>query len=340
MTSHLHGHDLASLRARVGDLRQLARVERVVEDDGPARGARRWRIVDTAGLDVDVHVDRCLDLGAAQYRGVPLAWRSPAGHVAPGLVAPDSAGWLHGFGGGLLTTCGLDTFGPSSEHDAEVFPLHGRVGAIPAQEVASWARDGDDGYEIGVSGVVRQTSLFGPNLVLYRRISTVMGSGRLVVEDTVTNDGHAPAPHMVLYHCNIGWPLLDEGAEIEVPDARTSARDEDAARGLPSWGRPGPPSRDFREQVFRHDLPAGGTAEAVVRNPRLGLALRLEVSADTLPHLYQWTMTGVGTYVLGLEPANCPGIGGRRAAAAAGALPGLEPGESRRYRLAVTAGPA
>jgi len=26
--------------------------------------------------------------------------------------------------------------------------------------------------------------------------------------------GNTPAPHMILYHCNFGWPLVDEGTEI------------------------------------------------------------------------------------------------------------------------------
>ncbi len=337
--SHLDGFDLPALRSRVGSLDQLARVERVVEDDGPGRGARRVRLVDSAGLDVDVHVDRCLDLGAASYRGVPLAWRSPAGYVAPGLVGPGTEGWLRSFAGGLLTTCGLDTFGAPSEDDGQEFPLHGRIGATPAAEVSTWARVVDGDYELGVSGVVRQSRLFGADLVLRRRITTRMGSGRLLLEDTVTNDGFSPTPHMMLYHCNLGWPLLDQGAEIDVPGARTSPRDEAAARGMDTWSRPGPPQQDFGEQVFRHDLPATEVAVATVRNPRLGLELQIEVSADTLPHLYQWTMTGMGTYALGLEPANCGGIEGRRAARDAGVLVSLDAGESRHYRVAVTVRP-
>jgi hypothetical protein len=335
--SHLDGLDLPALRRRVGDLSQLARVERTVDDDGPARGARRWRIVDTGGLDVDVHVDRGLDLGAAHHRGIPLAWRSPAGYVAPGLVAP--GGWLRAFAGGLVTTCGLDTFGAPGDDGGEALPLHGTVSSLPAAQVSSWAREVDGRYEVGVSGVVTQAALFGPHLVLERSISTVMGSGRLVLEDRVTNAGDALQPHMLLYHCNLGWPLVDDGAEIVVPGARTTARDAVAQGGLDRWSRPGPPREGFREQVFRHDLPAGRTATAAVRNERLGLELEIEVSADTLPHLYQWTMTGTGTYVVGLEPANCAGIEGRAAARAAGVLVELEPGESRQYRLAITVRP-
>ena len=29
------------------------------------------------------------------------------------------------------------------------------------------------------------------------------------------NDGFDRTPHMFLYHCNLGWQLLDEGAEFQ-----------------------------------------------------------------------------------------------------------------------------
>jgi hypothetical protein len=44
-------------------------------------------------------------------------------------------------------------------------------------------------------------------------------------------------------------------------------------------------------------------------------------------------MLGVKTYVMALEPANCPTIEGRTAARERGTLPFLEPGETRHYEL-------
>ncbi len=46
-------------------------------------------------------------------------------------------------------------------------------------------------------------------------------------------------------------------------------------------------------------------------------------------------MMGKGAYVVGIEPANCNGLGGRAATRAKGWLPVLEPGESRAYHLAL-----
>nr|WP_199736313.1 DUF4432 family protein [Micromonospora sp. HM5-17] len=59
-----------------------------------------------------------------------------------------------------------------------------------------------------------------------------------------------------------------------------------------------------------------------------------------LPALLQWKSLRRGTYVLGIEPANCPVIGGRVEARERGVLPVLQPGESRRYALEFRIGPA
>ena len=46
-------------------------------------------------------------------------------------------------------------------------------------------------------------------------------------------------------------------------------------------------------------------------------------------------MMGEGAYVIGVEPANCNGLGGRAATRELGQLPQLEPGESRSYHIDV-----
>ena len=46
-------------------------------------------------------------------------------------------------------------------------------------------------------------------------------------------------------------------------------------------------------------------------------------------------MMGEGTYVIGVEPANCNGLGGRSATRESDQLPILEPGESRDYQIVV-----
>lgn len=326
--AEVFGLALEDALQRVGSLDQVARIESVVEGDGPARGTRRLHVVNGGGLEFDLHPDRALDIGAASFDGVPLAWLSSTGFAGPGSYEPEGRGWLRTFGGGLLTTCGLDSFGPPADDEDGVSGMHGRIGHLPARLTrAEASRD-----RVTVCGTVRQTAVFAENLVLRRRVTTVIGSAVVSVEDTVTNEGSSSSPHMVLYHVNLGWPLLDEGCVVEIAHASVEPRDSDAQEGLGRQYEIGGPVRDFREQVFIHR--AGSERTATVTNEARGLRFTLRYS-DTLPAIFEWKMTATQHYVLGLEPANTSEIGGRAAARAAGTLPRLEPGESIDYRVDV-----
>jgi len=316
---------------RVGSLDQIARVHSFVEADGPARGARLLRVVNGGGLEFDVHPDRGLDIGAASYRGLSLAWLSSTGIGAPSLYDPVERGWLRTFGGGLVTTCGLDSFGPPADAKDGVVGMHGRVSHIPARLSTVEATP----TRVVVAGTVRQTAVFAENLVLRREISTEVGSSTLTISDTVTNEGATASPLMVLYHVNLGWPLLDEGTTLDIPSSSVAARDADAETGFDSRYEIGAPVEGFREQVYIHE--AGAERYARVTNKARGLELTLRYS-DTLPALFEWKMTATKHYVLGLEPANTPEIQGRAAARANGRLPYLQPGESIAYQVSIEVG--
>ena len=67
---------------------------------------------------------------------------------------------------------------------------------------------------MSITGIIKNTTLFGPAFELRRTISGKIGSASIVIHDEVLNRGNSPAPHMMLYHCNFGWPLVDEGTDI------------------------------------------------------------------------------------------------------------------------------
>jgi hypothetical protein len=132
---------------------------------------------------------------------------------------------------------------------------------------------------------VRQAAIFGEHLRLRRRIEADLGGNDIRLIDTVTNHGFDPTPHMLLYHINLGWPLVDEGARLVAPIAQTrwftdSVRDQGV-----SYQHFPPPQREFVEQVYAHDLVAGddGRVCAAVVNERLGLAVQVEWSAREFP---------------------------------------------------------
>ena len=302
------------LLRRIGRLEQIAGIEPFVFDDGPARGVRAFRFRTGGGLSFDVLPDRGMDLGFAEYGGTPLAWLSPNGVVAPSFYEPAGEGWLRSFPGGLLVTCGLRNVGFPSERAGEELGLHGRASHIPASRVSYDALWDGEGCVIEATGQIRETSVFGPNLVLRRRISARIGEARVMIEDEVENEGYEPEPLMVLYHINLGWPLLDETSHLVGP-GRTGERPEPVFYHRPTGG-------------------ADGMAEARLENPALGLAFSVRFYPEELPEFVQWTMTGEGIYVLGLEPATCR-VEGAAAEEAAGRAVVLEPGEIRLHRLEI-----
>lgn len=333
----LHGRTIAAVRQRVCNTRQLARIDVLNFEDGPARGSRLVRIVNGGGLDIELLPDRCLDLGMVSYRGVPLAWLSPAPFSAPAFGDPAGTGWLRSFAGGFLTTCGLDHFGPPSELGDESFGMHGRATWLAAERLSVTPARLDDAGILTVEGTMRQASLFREHLVLERRLTTRLGSSAFTISDTVRNEGPRPAGHMVLYHLNLGWPIVDEGTSVSVPSASVEARDDDSVWALHEWTRlPAPLASGIPEQVLLHRFEPRTPMTVTVTNPRLGIALEVGSSSSEIQQMYMWRHFSDDGYVLGLEPSNCAVVHGRAAAEQAGAVRYLQPGESVAYKLTVT----
>ena len=329
--------DRQELVRRTGHMDQIAGIRLLEASDGMERNSRVLQLWTGSGLTFNVLPDRAMDISACQYKGMSLAWRSPTGDAHPAFYELAGAGWLRTFQGGMLVTCGLDTFGPPVQEATRELGQHGRVSNLPAHQVSyhsGW--DGDD-YRLEVSGQVRQSSVFGENLLLKRRISTSLGSRKICLQDTVTNEGFTPQPHMIMYHINIGFPMLSEEAHLEFDAAETVPEDQVSAKGLAGWRVFQPPSASFQEQNFIHTPAVGGLGWASVEleNPDLKLGLRLGFDSHTLPYLNEWKMMGEGLYVLAIEPMNCNPLGGRAAMRARNALPVLDAGESRNYALEI-----
>jgi hypothetical protein len=327
----------SELLSRVGHMDQLAGIRLLEAVDGKARGCRVLDVWTGTGLRFQVNAERALDISSCDFKGQSLAWRSPTGEVHPAYFEPQGLGWLRSFTGGLVMTCGLDHFGSPAQDGETELGLHGRIGNCPASQVnyrTFW--DGDD-YKLEITGEIRQASAPNESLVLRRRISTAMGSNRIRIEDVVTNEGFESAPHMLLYHCNIGFPLVSENTHLNLQAEETLPRNADAEVGLAEWDRFQAPTAGYREQVFIHRPKADkdGIATVELSNPQMSIGLRWKYGAATLPYLMEWKMMGKGAYVVGIEPANCNGLAGRPATRELGQMPILEPGESRNYHIDV-----
>jgi hypothetical protein len=321
---------------------QVAGVTLYEHADGAARGVRSLLFRTGSGLLFDVLLDRGMDIGMAEWRGQPLAWRSSTGNVAPTFYESAGLGWLRNFHGGLVATCGLQNVGAPSEEAGEQHGIHGRINNTPAARVAYGADWQGDDYVLWCEGQMRETRVFGENLRLTRRVSTRLGADSLTIEDTVENLGFGPTAVQLLYHINAGWPVVDAASELLINQARVEARDADADAGMARLGHFQEPTPDFREQVYRHIArgAADGTTTVALVNRGFddgrGFGLVIRYNRNELPSLWQWKMMGEGTYVVGLEPNNGH-WSGRAAARAAGLLQEIAAGEARRFRVEIGA---
>lgn len=335
------------LEARVGRMSQLGGVRRMMLTEGREAGVELIRVSTGAGLALDIVPSKGLDISRAELWGAPLSWQSAAGDAHPAYYEPAGTGWLRTASGGLLMTCGLAHAGAPSDTPGGPQGLHGRAHHTPAAQVA--VRQAWEGDELlwSVEGTIEENALFGANLLLRRRIFGRIGVNAIGIEDRVENLGFAPAPHMMLYHFNFGFPLLDERTRLMLPPAVTRERGGmGPAADCEGWALPDP---NVRERVFYHELSKReGMAEAALRQPvfpagpgAADVTVRLRWSADSLPRLVQWRMPGAGAHVLGLEPSNCL-VEGYEAEVSRGGPVVLAPGVvvAHRLELKIEAGQA
>ena len=347
-------HAKRELLARTGQVSQLFGVDLLTHSDGPERPNRVLRFRTAAGLDFDLMLDRAMDLAGLRYLGVPISWHSAPGFRTPFLHDTDDEDGYAFFrtASGLLTTCGLDHI-HAPERDGSVFghppqetlfhPLHGRIPFTPARLTGYGTRwDGDDAV-LFAEAEVRQASTFAEKLVLTRRVEVDANGTTFRMTDTIRNEGFTPTPHACLWHINMGFPLLDEGAEVVAPVRETVWRLRDDAPGELGHTQMLAPQRGTTQQVWDHrvTLEQDGTGRAALLNPGFrhpagtGLALEIAYDGNAMPSLGQWHNFREGDYVMALEPSNLP-IASRSDWREAGVFSTLDHGEDVTYTLALT----
>jgi hypothetical protein len=284
---------------RLGHVDQVA-----LASDRPVLDVHVYR-----GIEIRIHPDRCFDIGGAWYRGFPLAWISGVGEGGA-----SSRDWRRAWGGGLVTTCGLDNVGAPSEG----IGLHGTYTFLRAEDVEVLR---------GEDAVMCTARIEDPRgLQVERLISTSIGRGRLELIDRLENIAGHTLEAPLLYHVNLGWPVWDEGARVMSDAEEIVPRDADAAPFSPVEA---PRPVTAPERVWEHVV---ATRSGVVNEPA---GLRVTITSS-LPRLWQWVDPNPGVYALALEPANCSVLG-RAHDRSEGRLPMLEPGERRETRLTIEA---
>lgn len=297
----------------IGHTSQLFDVRQYKLSGGKADGVSAIDIWNGGNLHFTVLPDRGFDIYTVRYKNRNMSYHTPSGIVAPTYYNDIGAKWLRSFGGGFLCTCGLQNIGNTDQNHPEL-TLHGRISNTPAENIC--ADISDDGMSVTLSGILRESVIFGSKLLLKRVITCTHGSDVITFIDTVTNTGYKREPLSILYHFNMGYPLLSENAVPYIPAKKTTPRNEHAASDVNNWRAVYSPAVDFEEMCYYHILDKNVIG---IDNRDINTSVRIlfDSSDNILDRVIQWRMFGAGDYVMGLEPASCT-LEGREEAVANG----------------------
>jgi hypothetical protein len=311
---------------KVSNIAQVGGIETSVLDNGLGKGVRIAWINTGTGLRFKVVIDRAMDIADAFFNQYSLSWLNHPGVVAPQPFSNRGTDWLRTFGGGLITTCGLSHVGGPEQDEHGERGLHGLISNISAEVVSIIQPDPARGiFSMSITGIIKQTQIFGPSLELKRTISATLGSSIIHLHDEIINRGNETAPHMLLYHCNFGWPLADEGAQIFCNGEKTISCPTVSEKHNGSG-----------QDVFFIDSAPNkeGICVCGIENKKIGLAAVLKFPKKQLPWLTNWQHWAKGEYVTGIEPGTHPPIGQAKAREE-GSLIFIAPGEPRAYDLEI-----
>lgn len=282
--------------------------QRVVLTEGLSAGIELI-LVETDQVRAAICPTRGMSLWKANINGLNCGWDSAVeGPVHPQYVDLHEAnglGWLSGFDE-LLVRCGLQSFGAPDFDDNQqlLYPLHGRVGNLPARNVE--LRVDSDHSLLEVVGEVLEVRFMQFNLRLQAKYQFALGSPTIAIHDKVTNHAGTAATAQMLYHVNIGKPLLEEGSVAHVAAKKAVARNAHAATDVDQWSVYPASKAGYEEQVyfFAGEADDNGWAKSMVSSKSGDRGFAVHYQTETLPYFTQWknTVAEADGYVTGLEP--------------------------------------
>lgn len=316
-----------------GHIDQLFPVRRVRLTEGRAKGVALLEVENGSGLSFCINLSRGLDIPFLRYKGQNAGYLSPCGIVAPEYYDDKTAGFLKSFTAGFLTTAGIKYIGAPCEYNGISYGLHGHISHLPAESFCYELAENNNAVCLKAKGKISDAAIFEDKLSLERTFSCGYREKKFTIADRVTNEGYQRSRHMILYHFNIGYPLLCPDSLIHIPTKRVTPRTPHSRKGVSDWMKVHEPRPDYEEQCFYHEL-EGADATVAVFNPRLGMGVAIQFDRSTLDHFVQWKMLGARDYVIGLEPCNAT-IDGIEDAVENGSLKYIGPQESVEHRITV-----
>lgn len=245
---------------------------------------KRCILVQNGELEVLFNKDNALDIVWVKYKGVNVSFLSKNG------LNDGTRDFVGNFEGGFLYTCGMDNV--SACVDGK--PVHGSLHYKKCDFAYAYEQDG----MIYVCGEVKETALFGKNLVMKRCFA--VSENAILINDTLENQGYSKADYVLLYHVNYGYPFLDECLEMEIPAIASDPLTEVAATNKADMFRITAPIDGGEEHVYYHTLSEG---KVRLVNPERQMAIEMLYNVQDFPFTLEWKSMISGDYALGIEPS-------------------------------------
>lgn len=288
-----------------GSLQQLIYARPVTYKEGRAE---HMNAIEAKCGDISFHsaADKALDITDFSYKGMNMTFLAKPGLEGRNQYDTNGEEALRSIMGGLFFTCGLENICAPCTVDGKDYPMHGRMRTTPAEHVCTDVITEEDSCKLVISGEMREAELFGENMVLRRKIESILGENSITVTDEIENQAFRPEPLMLLYHCNMGYPFLNENCELYVPSKQVVGREEFSQNHVERWNKMETPIDNEGEYVFIHDMQSDENLDTMVlvANHELQIGLTIEFNQKNLPYFMEWKSMASGDYVLGLEPSN------------------------------------
>ena len=268
---------------RISNFQQVASIRRYTLTDGREKGVDVLDC-DNGKIRFLLNVSKACDIMQLYHEGQNMSFVSKNGFTKR------ETPFLNRFEGGMLYTCGLDSVG-----GREGYELHGTLHNIPAEIIRAECNENG----IVVEAIIRDTALFGKNIVLKRKIFTEISGDSITLEDTLVNEGYKTEEYCLLYHINVGYPMLDDGAkviaDVESYTPRTAwAKQNEATIYAMNDAVPNQEEACYFLKLSKPEIS--------LVNEKIGKKFTVSYSGDTLPCFVEWKSMASGDYALGLEP--------------------------------------
>jgi hypothetical protein len=271
------------MNGKISNLCEVMSLRRYTLTEGREKGLEVIDC-DNGRLRFLINVTKACDIMQMYHEGRNVSFVSKNG------FSSRETDFIRRFEGGMLYTCGLDSVGSRDGYE-----LHGTLHNTPATITRAECSDG----KIIVEATVRDAALFGKDLVLKRRIETEMDGDTLMLTDVLTNEGARDEEYCLLYHINVGYPMLDSTARVLLDERSVIPRTPWSEKNKEKRHTIEEPTPCEEETCYFLAL---AEPRACLINERLGKSLTVSYSADTLPHFIEWKSMASGDYALGFEP--------------------------------------